>query len=266
MTDGHLPDLSLFDYIVINSSAGKDSQAMLDYVVEKAGLAKVVATLIVVHADLGRIEWPGTRELAEEHAAHYGLRFEVCKRTQVGDLLAEIKRRGKWPSSTERYCTSYYKRDQIAKLYTQLGKEHGNRGCRILNCLGFRAEESPRRRKLADFKKNDRCSTGRKLVYDWLPIHQWELADVWKRIRQAGTKPHYAYALGMTRLSCRFCIFAPKSQLMISAKYNPELFLEYVQAEKDMNHRFRVNLSLIEVQEALDRNEEVETDNGAWNM
>jgi hypothetical protein len=43
----------------------------------------------------------------------------------------------------------------------------------------------------------------------------------------------------MTRLSCRFCIFAPKSQLMLSAKLNPALFQEYVDLEKKIGHKFR---------------------------
>ncbi len=67
-----IPDLATYHWIVLNSSAGKDSQAMLDYVVElsdQAGLPR--SRLIVAHADLGRVEWPGTRALAEEQARHY---------------------------------------------------------------------------------------------------------------------------------------------------------------------------------------------------
>src|ERR1700685_395219 len=53
------PPLQRFRWILINSSAGKDSQAMLDVVVEKADRARVPRErLVVVHADLGRGEWP----------------------------------------------------------------------------------------------------------------------------------------------------------------------------------------------------------------
>lgn len=61
-------DLASFDCIVINTSAGKDSQAMMDYVVGLARAAGVLHKVIAVHADLGRVEWKGTRELAETHA------------------------------------------------------------------------------------------------------------------------------------------------------------------------------------------------------
>src|SRR4051794_6869526 len=74
------PRLSGYQWIVVNSSAGKDSQAMLDYVVEQCDRLHVPRCRIVVaHADLGRVEWPGTRELAEEQARHYGLTFyAIC--------------------------------------------------------------------------------------------------------------------------------------------------------------------------------------------
>src|SRR5262245_37671639 len=93
-SDSASPDLRSYDWIVLNSSGGKDSQAMLDYVVECADQADVPRTrLLVAHADLGRVEWPGTRELAEEQARHYGLDFVAVARPQ-GDLLTHISQRG----------------------------------------------------------------------------------------------------------------------------------------------------------------------------
>src|SRR5580658_9001304 len=85
------PPVNLRDYdiVLINTSAGKDSQAMLDYIVEQARAEDVMDRLVAVHADLGRIEWKGTRELAEAQAMHYGIRFEVVKKNG-GDLLEHI--------------------------------------------------------------------------------------------------------------------------------------------------------------------------------
>ena len=101
------PDLAAYDLILVNSSAGKDSQAMLTHLVALADAAGVPrARLVVVHADLGRVEWEGTRELAAEQAAHYGLRFEVVTR-EKGDLLDQIEQRGMFPSSTARYCARW---------------------------------------------------------------------------------------------------------------------------------------------------------------
>jgi 3'-phosphoadenosine 5'-phosphosulfate sulfotransferase (PAPS reductase)/FAD synthetase len=250
-------DLTRFDFIVANSSAGKDSQAMLDVLVELARAQDVLDRLLVVHADLGRVEWQGTRELAEEHARHYGLRFEVVKRPQ-GDLLEHVEARGKWPSSTARYCTSDHKRDQVTKLFTHLTDEAGlDRPVRILNCMGIRAEESLARAKRAPFVAHDkRASNRRRIVSQWLPIFDWKLAEVWARIRQAGTRHHRAYDLGMPRLSCAFCIFAPKAALVLAGKHNPALLDAYAAVEQRIGHKFRINLSLVDVQREVEAGRE----------
>ena len=155
LTLGLLPEpppinLKDYDIIMINTSAGKDSQAMLDYIVEQATQAGVMGRLVAVHADLGRVEWQGTRELAEAQARHYDIRFEIVKKNG-GDLLEHIEKRGMWPSNNARYCTGDYKRAPVRTLMTRLveerGWEKGNPRIRILNCMGLRAEESTPRGK-----------------------------------------------------------------------------------------------------------------------
>ena len=74
-------DLRKWDIIVISTSGGKDSQAMLDAIVELAERFGVRDRLVCVHADLGRVEWEGARELAETQAAHYSIPFIVVSRT-----------------------------------------------------------------------------------------------------------------------------------------------------------------------------------------
>src|SRR5260370_75475 len=158
------PDRVAYHWMVVNSSAGKDSQAMLDYVVERCDQAAVPRSrLVVAHADLGRVEWPGTRELAEEQARHYGLAFHAVRRRQ-GDLLEHIARRGMFPSPAARFCTSDHKRAQVQTLFTRLAHTSLAAGCAapisILNCLGLRAEESPARAKRKSFDRDVRASNG----------------------------------------------------------------------------------------------------------
>jgi len=74
---------------------------------------------------------------------------------------------------------------------------------------------------------------------------------VWQRIRASGARHHPAYDLGMPRLSCCFCIYSPRSALLLAGQHNPELLAEYVAVEKAIGHRFRLELSLAEVQDAL---------------
>jgi len=262
------------DWVIVNSSAGKDSQAMLDMVVQHADALDIPRSRIVVaHADLGRVEWKGTRELAETQAHHYGLRFEVVhRRTAQGQpqtLLEHVRSRGKWPSSTARFCTSDHKRGPVRTLLTGLTTETRTAGkttpAIIVNCLGLRSEESPSRAKRPAWQLDLQASNGRRRVYQWLPIHRWTTAQVWDRIRASGVPHHPAYDLGMPRLSCCFCIFAPRAALILAGRHNPELLAEYVEVEKEIGHRFRVNLSLVEVQEAV-RAGETPTGIESWAM
>jgi hypothetical protein len=48
------PRLRDYDWLVVNSSAGKDSQSMLDGVAQQAKDEEVLDRLVVVHADLAR--------------------------------------------------------------------------------------------------------------------------------------------------------------------------------------------------------------------
>lgn len=250
------PDLTDYDWILTSISAGKDSQACLDVVVTAARAAGVEDRVVAVHADLGDAEWEGVPELAAEHAAHYGLRFELVSRQRDGKIdtiLDHVARRGKWPSAAQRYCTSEHKRGPIRTLMTRLVAESRNCGqvvdrpVRLINVMGLRAEESAARRRRNPYAPNHSASNGRRLVDDWYPIHDWPVAQVWERIAAAGTRPHPAYAAGMSRLSCRLCVLASKADLICAARLNPELAQRYAAVEEQTGHRFRNDLSMADI-------------------
>lgn len=265
------PDLKSYDWIVINSSGGKDSQAMMDYVYEQLDelyrdeMIDMRDNVIVVHADLGRVEWKGTPELAERQAAHYGFQFVKVSRPQ-GDLLEEIEKRGMFPSSTARYCTAHHKRGQIHKVFTKLADEarlaaHDKKyQTRILNCMGMRAEESPARAKKPEFAFDPQASNGRRHVDNWLPIHTWTVEQVWDRIRESGVEHHWAYDAGMPRLSCCFCVLASKSALIRAAQLNPSLAEEYAALEERIDHTFQAKLSMREIIQQAKSQDNVEVE------
>ena len=264
--------LKTWDIILHNSSAGKDSLASLDYLVEQADLAEVRDRIIVVHADLGRCDWRGTRDLAERQARSYGLRFEVVRRKN--DLLYQVEfERKKWPSNSCRYCTSDHKTSQVLKLMTQLVQELRDRwlvaigpdlakaripfrAARILNVLGLRAEESPVRAKLPPLYMDDASNT-KRYVERWLPIHDWKIEQVWERILSRGLEYHPAYdpPINMPRLSCALCIFASRSALLMGAKHNQELAQEYARIEQAIDFKFRKELAISDVLKAAQTEE-----------
>ncbi|HVT77891.1 MAG TPA: phosphoadenosine phosphosulfate reductase family protein [Acidimicrobiales bacterium] len=252
-TDAAPVDLTSYDVVLVNSSAGKDSQAMLDYIAELAHAAGVADRVVVFHADLGRVEWDGTAELAQEHAAHYGFRFIKLAKARL-DLLERVEERGSWPDAARRWCTSDFKRAVSYRVLTQLAAERRDAGhtgpIRVLNCMGLRAEESPARAKKLAFRHDPNASNGRRHVDEWLPILHWTVGDVWARIAAAGTRAHEAYALGMPRLSCSFCVLSSKNALIRAAQLRPNLAAEYAAVEARIGHKFRQNLSMADIIEA----------------
>lgn len=246
-------DLRSFDWILLNTSAGKDSQTTMRHVVRACHEAGVEPQrMVAVHADLGTIEWPGCPELAGRQSEHYGLRFIVTKRNG-GDLLEYVRRRGKWPSAKQRYCTSDFKRGPIRRVMTALTNElwTGARPIRILNCMGMRAQESPARAKKRPFEFDATASNSKREVWNWLPIHQWPVEEVWSDIRASGVPYHEVYDLGMPRLSCSLCIFAPPAALQLAGRLRPDHLERYVQVEREIGHTFKSGLSLVQIQNSI---------------
>lgn len=256
VTCGPVPDLADYEVVLANSSAGKDSQAMLDVLVQAARAAGVVDRVVVVHADLGDNEWDNVRELAAEHAAFYGLRFEVVARRrsdgEVETILDRVAARGMFPDAARRWCTSDHKRTPVRTLMTRLVTEQreagvADRPVRVLNVLGERAQESRQRRQRTPYAFDPAASNGRRHVDTWRPIHALTTRQVWQRIERAGTRPHPAYQAGMSRLSCGFCVLGSRADLICSARLNPDLAARYAAVEASTGHRFRRDLSMADI-------------------
>jgi 3'-phosphoadenosine 5'-phosphosulfate sulfotransferase (PAPS reductase)/FAD synthetase len=248
-------NLRNYDVILINSSAGKDSQSMLHKVATMAAAQGVSDRVTVVHADLGpRVEWPGTRELLIEQANYYGLPHDIeTKRDAQGrrfDILDKVREKGMWPSAAMRWCTSDFKRDQVSKIMTRTvnawrSRTGEKRAAQVLNCIGIRAEESPKRAKEIELKINARQTTKTtRTVTDWHPILNWSETQVWEQIKSLPVPYHPAYAAGSPRLSCMFCVLAPQAAIALGIKANPQEAWEYVKVERETGHWFTARWSI----------------------
>ena len=216
---------------VANHSGGKDSQAMLIRLLEVVPREQ----LLVVHASLGEMEWPGALEHAQRQAEAAGLPFLVARAGL--SLLDLVERRFQrrpevpaWPSASNRQCTSDLKRDPIMREVRRHAKASGAR--LIVTCMGMRAAESPRRSKMPTWAVNARGSVAGREWYDWLPIHGLSTAEVFATIRDAGQEPHPAYGAGNERLSCVFCILGSAGDARNGAIRHPDLFARYVELER----------------------------------
>ncbi|MBQ1048479.1 phosphoadenosine phosphosulfate reductase family protein [Micromonospora sp. C51] len=240
-------DLTAWDFIVVWSSGGKDSQTALAETVRQALAASIpLSRIIVAHNDMGDAEWLGTLDLARRQAGRHGLRFIVVRRRDGMSLLDDIRRRRKFPDAARRWCTSDHKRGPGRTLLTLLVDELGGRKAlgrpaRVLQVYGFRAAESSGRAAKHPFTRNDGASTKTtRDVWDWYPIHHWSDAQVWADIRATGAPYHWAYVRGMSRLSCSFCVLASRADLVTAARLLPVKAAAYAQVEAEIGHSFQV--------------------------
>ncbi|WP_262216188.1 adenine nucleotide alpha hydrolase family protein [Serratia ficaria] len=91
----------------VSHSGGKDSQAMYLQLLQVIPFEQMV----VVHADLGEVEWPGIVEHINDTISH-PLNIVRAGKT----FLGMVEKRGMWPSARYRQCTSDLKRGPIEKF------------------------------------------------------------------------------------------------------------------------------------------------------
>ena len=217
-------------------SGGKDSQAMYNHLL--LDLEIPPEQIVVVHSHLGRIEWKGIADHIEENIMHDLNQVQaITKDGDNNDFLSMVKKRGKWPSPAYRQCTSDLKRGPIYKFIRRTMKQ---KGVKLgVNCTGMRAEESDARKAKKKWSLNKDLSKAGRQVFEFLPLHDWLVDEVFDNIYANGQKPFWAYGKRgelNERLSCVFCIMGSINDHRHGAEQRPELFAELVQMEKDMGH------------------------------
>ena len=217
--------------VAVNSSAGKDSQAMTIL------LARIVPRdqLVVVHAPLGEVEWPGTVEHIE-NTIPSGVPLIFARTASGKSLLEHVEERGKFPAPKIRWCTASLKRSPIERELRRYLKAHPRFAGRIVSAIGIRRDESSARSKRIPWTRSDRNSRAGREWFDWLPIFDLTADDVFRVIREAGQSPHWVYAQGMSRCSCSLCIFASRRDLRRAAELRPDLYQTYSRLEKRIGH------------------------------
>lgn len=212
---------------VVNHSGGKDSQAMLIELLRYVPREQ----LLIVHAELPGVEWEGT----QEHilATSSGLPMIVAK--AVRTFFDMVEARGKFPSASQRQCTSDLKRGPIQREVRRYLKANPRFGGLVVNCMGMRAAESAKRSQLSPFTFSAVNSKAGREWYDFLPVYDLSEAEVFASIAGAGQEPHWVYGRGMTRKSCRFCIMASAADLRTAATIAPDAYRHIVAVERRLN-------------------------------
>lgn len=217
--------------VAVSHSGRKDSQAMMIV------LSRIVPRdrIVAVHAPLGRVEWPGTIEHIRGTLPP-GVPLILAPIASGKTLLERVEERGMWPSSSCRWCTSDFKRGPIERELRWYLKSHRRYGDLIISAMGMCALESPARAKRPLWQRSERLSRAGRQGFNWLPIHNLTAEQVFRIIREAGQEPHWAYAAGMSRLSCSFCILSSGADLRRAAELRPELYRDYAALEDRIGH------------------------------
>jgi 3'-phosphoadenosine 5'-phosphosulfate sulfotransferase (PAPS reductase)/FAD synthetase len=202
---------------------------------------------VLVHADLGRVEWKDSLPTCERLATRLGLELLVVRREQ-GDMMDRWLQRWRdnmrryasltcvkvilpWSTPSMRFCTSELKTTVICRALAERFP-----GRAIVSAAGIRREESADRAK-ADVSKDEPDLTKVKLGTSgvtWNPILDWTETDVRAYCASRDFELHEGYTrFGMTRISCAFCIMATVADLSASASCpdNVAIYREMVELE-----------------------------------
>ena len=216
--------------VAVDSSGGKDSQAMTIL------LSCIVPweQRLVVHAPLGEVESPDTIKHIESTLPN-DVPLILAPVTSGKSLLDSIKHGAASPphrfagvrtrSSADPSSESCAAISKPIPIRRAAGERHGHaRGRECGAC-----EE-------AAWKRSDRNFPSRAILVRLA-------SDLWadrgpglRRHPDAGQSPHSAYGMGMSRLSCVFCIMASRADLRTAARLQPALYRRYVRLEVRIGH------------------------------
>lgn len=214
--------------VAIGVSGGKDSQAAVVATMSYLDSKGHVGPRVLVHADLGTVEWKDSLPVCERLAKRFNLELLLVRR-KGGGLMerwesrwASSKRRWEelstvtlvpcWSTPSMRFCTSEQKTKVIVPELKRRFK-----GVPVINVTGVRRAESAARAKstISAWDADHRILT-------WRPIVDWSVAEVFAAIDGSGMDPHPAYRVfGMGRVSCKFCIMSSAAD-MAAAAAQPE--------------------------------------------
>jgi 3'-phosphoadenosine 5'-phosphosulfate sulfotransferase (PAPS reductase)/FAD synthetase len=239
--------------VAIGVSGGKDSVACALAVARHLDLIGHKGPRILVHSDLGRVEWKDSGPACERLAAKLGWDLLTVKR-QAGDMLARWEKR--WANNVDRYrdlscvrlilpwstpalrfCTSEFKSNLLSSA---LKKRFPTQN--IVNVVGVRRQESSARSKLPVSTPHAALSTKGRTGVTWNAIIEWTVDEVFTEIAVAGLALHEAYTVyGASRVSCAYCIMSSLNDLRAAASCadNHDVYRAMVELEATSTFAFQ---------------------------
>ncbi|WP_241302709.1 phosphoadenosine phosphosulfate reductase family protein [Burkholderia stabilis] len=245
----------------VGVSGGKDSQACALAVDAYLNRIDHTGPRVLIHADLGRVEWADSLPVCEKLAQHLGYELMVVRR-QAGDMLARWQ--GRWTANLKRYrelscvklilpwstpamrfCTSELKTSVIA---SELKKRFPSTP--VVNVTGVRREESTARSKMPVWAPMQKLQRRNLEGVSWNAIIDAPKGAVLDAIHEGGLVLHEAYTkYNTSRVSCVYCIMSSESDLRAAATCvdNAPLLREMVDLECESTFAFQGDKWLADV-------------------
>lgn len=269
--------LDEYDYIVVSFSGGKDSLACYLHLLD---LGVPPGRIELWHqavdgqpgVDERFFDWPVTESYCHAVADAFGSRllFQWKEQGFQGEMLRQdeptkptsfelidgnvmqarsgIPKEGtrlKFPQVSAdlrvRWCSAYLKIDVASKVFTNDPRFDG---ASVVMLTGERRQESGARSRYAQADKHKSSGGKGRRVDQWRAVIDWTEEEVWEIIERYRVRPHPAYYLGWSRVSCFPCIFGNPDQWASVRDVDPELFKKIRQYEDDFGVTIRRDGSL----------------------
>lgn len=175
---------------------------------------------VLIHADLGSVEWKESLPCCERLAEKLGWELQVERRAAGGLMqrwqgrwannvrryadLSCVKLILPWSTPAMRFCTSELK---SAVIMSALKKRFPRQ--EILNVTGIRRQESAARSRAAVSVQEAKLSRKGVTGYSWNAIIEWQIGQVFSSIAEFGLALHEAY----TRYNCSRDIYVEMVEL-----------------------------------------------------
>lgn len=272
-------DLHSYDKYIVSFSGGKDSTALLLFLLDN-GVSKEKIELWHQEIDgrgpslfdwevtpdycrkLGaafgipvRFQWKEggfLREMLRENALTAPISFEneYGEPITVGGTAGKPSTRRKFPQPSPdlrtRWCSAYLKIDVCA---TALRHDPRFQNCRTLVLSGERGEESKQRAGYAVFEPDKAdLRNGKKMfrhIDRFRPIRDWKEQQIWDILERYRVRPHPCYSLGFGRCSCKFCVFGNANQFASAACISRQKTERLIAFEKDFGHTLKRDTDLV---------------------
>ncbi len=249
--------------VAIGVSGGKDSSAVALAVNAHLKAIGHRGPQVLIHADLGRVEWKQSLPTCQRLADRLGLELIVVRRT-AGDLLTRWRQRWNnnirryaelecvklilpWSTASMRFCTSELKTSVIRR---ELVRRFA--GQVIVSVTGVRREESTARSTVKTSVRQPLLASATYGTdgFDWHPIAHWNRSDVFEYLSRELFELHDAYRpYGSSRVSCAFCILAARQDLRAAARCldNHEIYRDLAVLEIESTFPFQERQWLCDV-------------------